>query len=314
MRAAVVREFGGPEVLAWEERPDPEPRSGEVLIAVEAAGVNRADLLFRAGKYHRGPALPAVLGLEAAGTVVGTGERVLAWGATGEPGFYAERAVVNADRVVAIPGEVTAAAAAALPVAWFSAWYSLHHLGAVTSGQTVLVHAGASGVGSAAVQIAKDAGAHVIATAGGPEKVAWVRALGADEVLDHHEVDVVAALEGRGADFVLDLVGGDTFAASLRAVARSGTVVAMANVALAPSTIDTRDFYPRNVHIHGFQVTDLLEHGYDPRPDLREMLVGLAKGRFRVPIDSTYALADAAGAHRRLASRAALGKVVLTAG
>jgi NADPH2:quinone reductase len=276
--------------------------------------VNRADLLFRAGKYHRGPALPAVLGLEAAGTVVGTGERVLTWGATGEPGFYAERAVVQADRVVAIPGEVTAAAAAALPVAWFSAWYSLHHLGAVTSGQTVLVHAGASGVGSAAVQIAKDAGAHVIATAGGPEKVAWVRALGADEVFDHREVDVVAELKGRGADFVLDLVGGDTFAASLRAVARAGTVVAMANVALAPSTIDTRDFYPRNVHIHGFQVTDLLEHGYDPRPDLQEMLAGLAKGRFRVPIDSTYALADAAAAHERLASRAALGKVILTAG
>jgi NADPH2:quinone reductase len=124
----------------------------------------------------------------------------------------------------------------------------------------------------------------------------------------------VAELKGRGADFVLDLVGGDTFAASLRAVARAGTVVAMANVALAPSTIDTRDFYPRNVHIHGFQVTDLLEHGYDPRPDLQEMLAGLAKGRFRVPIDSTYALADAAAAHERLASRAALGKVILTAG
>jgi NADPH2:quinone reductase len=246
---------------------------------------------------------------------VGTGDRVRAWGATGQPGFYAERAVVPADRVVAIPDDVPAAAAAALPVAWFSAWYSLHHLGSVEPGQTVLVHAGASGVGSAAVQIARDAGARVIATAGGPEKAAWLRELGADDVLDHRDADVVAEVKertsGRGADFVLDLVGGETFAVSLRAVARAGTVVAMANVALAPSRIDTRDFYPRNVHIHGFQVTDLLEHGYDPRPDLREMLTGLAEGRFRVPIDSTFALADAAGAHRRLSARAALGKVVL---
>ena len=116
---------------------------------------------------------------------------------------------------------------------------------------------------------------------------------------------------GRGADVVLDLVGGDTFAGSLRAVARAGRVVAMANVALAPSTIDTRDFYPRNVHIHGFQITDLMEHGWDPRPDLAELLDALATGRFTVPIDSTYPLSRAADAHRRLASRAALGKVVL---
>lgn len=324
MRAAVVQEFGGPEVLVWAERPDPRPGPRDVVVAVEAAGVNRADLLFRSGNYHRGPALPAVPGLEAAGTVVTVGEdvrdvspgdRVLTWGATGEPGFYAEQAVVPADRIVAVPGEVTAQAAATLPVAWLSAWYCLHHLGAVAAGRTVVVHAGASGVGSAAVQIARDAGARVIATAGGPDKIEWVRGLGADEVLDHHDVDVPAEIGrltgGRGADMVLDLVGGDTFAGSLRSVARAGTVVAMANVALAPSTIDTRDFYPRNVHIHGFQITDLLEHGYDPRPDLQELVAGLAKGRFRVPIDSTFPLHDAAGAHARLASRAALGKVVL---
>ena len=119
--------------------------------------------------------------------------------------------------------------------------------------------------------------------------------------------------EGQGANMVLDLVGGDTFAGSLRAVARAGNVVALANVALAPSTIDTRDFYPRNVHIHGFQITDLMEHGYDPRPDLRELLDAVDTGRFTVPVDSTFPLADAAAAHRRLESRAALGKVILPA-
>jgi NADPH2:quinone reductase len=319
-----IEEFGEPDVLGWIEVDDPVAGPGEVLMAVDAAAVNRADLLFRSGGYHRGPALPAVPGLEGAGRVLAVGsgvdgfaagDRVLAWGATGEPGFYAERAVVPVGRVLAVPDGVDLVAAAALPVAWLSAWYCLRRLGGVGAGQTVLVHAGASGVGSAAVQVAKDAGATVIATAGTADKLEWVRKLGADEVLDHTAADVPAEVlrltGGRGADVVLDLVGGDTFAGSLRAVARAGTVIAMANVALAPSTIDTRQFYPRNVHIHGFQITDLMEHGWDPRPELVELLDALASGRFTVPIDSTLPLARAADAHRRLASRAASGKVVL---
>jgi NADPH2:quinone reductase len=294
-------------------------------MEVLAAGVNRADLLFRSGGYHRGPALPAVPGLEGAGRVLAVGDgvsgfsagdRVLAWGATGDPGFYAEQAVVGADRVLPVPDGVELTAAATLPTAWLSAWYCLRRLAELRAGETVLVHAGASGVGSAAVQIAKDAGATVIATAGSPEKVAWVAGLGADEVLDHRAADVTAEVlrltGGRGADVVLDLVGGDTFAASLRSVARLGRVVAMANVALAPSTIDTRDFYPKNVHIHGFQITDLMENGWDPRPDLRELLAAVATGRFTVPIDTVLPPEHAADAHRRLASRAALGKVVLS--
>jgi NADPH2:quinone reductase len=325
MHVAQITEFGAPDVLALRDLPDPAAGPGEVLIAVEAAGVNRADVLFRSGGYHRGPALPAVPGLEGAGriTAVGAGvdgfavgDRVLGWGATGAPGFYAERAAVPTERLLPVPDRVPATAAAALPVAWLTAWYCLYRLGRLTAGDTVLIHAGASGVGSAGVLIAKDAGATVIATAGAPDKRAWVRELGADEVLDHRTADVPAEVarltDGRGANLVLDLVGGDTFAASLRAVGRAGNVVALANVALAPSTIDTRDFYPRNVHIHGFQITDLMEHGYDPRPDLRELLEALDKGRFSVPIDATFPLSDAAGAHRRLESRAALGKVILT--
>jgi NADPH:quinone reductase len=327
MLAVEVSEFGSADLLGLREVADPMPGPGEVLIAVEAAGVNRADVLFRSGGYHRGPALPAVPGLEGAGRVtalgagvhdVAVGDRVLAWGATGEPGFYAEQAVVPVERVLPVPDAVPLTAAAALPVAWLTAWYCLHRLGAVTAGDTVLIHAGASGVGSAAVQIAKDAGATVIATAGAADKQAWVRALGADAVLDHRNADIPAEVarltDGRGANTVLDLVGGPTFAGSLRAVGRAGTVISLANVALAPSTIDTRDFYPRNVHIHGFQITDLMQHGYDPRPELRELLDALHTSRFAVPIDSTFELADAAGAHRRLESRAACGKVVLTAG
>ena len=325
MHASRVVGFGPPSALDWCAVPDPRPAARKVVVEVAAAGVNRADALFRAGRYHRGPGLPATPGLEAAGRIVAVGddvtefevgERVLAWGGIGDPGFYAERAVVPVARVLSVPDAVELSAAACLPVAWLTAWYCLRKLGEVRPGDDVLVHAGASGVGSAAVQIAKDAGARVIATAGGPEKRAWVRDLGADVVLDHTAVDVVAEVlrwtDGRGANVVLDLVGGESFAASLRAAARAANVVALANVALAPSVIDTRDFYPKNVHIHGFQITDLMEHGYDPRPDLEALLVALAQERLTVPVDSVFPLSDAAAAHGRLESRAVLGKVLLT--
>jgi NADPH2:quinone reductase len=326
MRASRVFGFGPPSALEWSEVPDPQAGRGEVVVEVAAAGVNRADALFRAGRYHRGPALPATPGLEGAGRVIAVGDgvdgvregdRVLAWGAIGDPGFYAERVAVPVARVLPVPAAVELSAAAALPVAWLTAWYCLRRLGAVRRGDDVLVHAGAGGVGSAAVQIAKAAGARVIATAGGEEKLKWVRDLGADVVLDHTTTDVPAEVlrltGGRGADVVLDLVGGETFAGSLRSAARAANVVALANVALAPSVIDTRDFYPKNVHIHGFQITDLMEHGFDPRSDLEDLLAGLAERRFAVPIDSTYPLSDAAAAHARLESRAVLGKVLLIA-
>jgi NADPH:quinone reductase len=325
MHAVQVREFGPADRLAWVEVSDPTPGPGEIVVQVAAAGVNRADLLFRSGRYHSGPALPAVPGSEGAGTVVAVGagvedlavgDRVVAWGPLGGPGFYRELAVVSARRALPVPAGVSLSAAAALPVAWLSAWYCLHHLAAVRAGDSVLIYAAASGVGSAAVQIAKDAGASVIAVVGSAGKQAWVRDLGADHALDRHEHDVVRetdrVTEGRGATVVLDLVGGDSFAESLKAVGRAGRVVAMANVALAPSTIDTRDFYPKNVSIHGFQITDLMQHGWDPRPDLRELLAGVAAGRFSVPIDATFSLEQAGLAHQHLESRDTRGKVILT--
>jgi NADPH2:quinone reductase len=330
MRAVVVEEFGPPAVLVARELPDPAPGAGQVLIAIEAAGVNRADVLARAGKYHRAGPPPLVLGLECAGRVVtvgagvsgiGAGDQVLAFGATNDPGFYADRAVVPATSVVPVPDEVDPTQAACLPTAWLSAWYCLRHLAALRPGETAVIHAAASGVGSAAVQIAAAAGATVIATAGSAEKVAWARSLGAGTGLDTSVLDrdqvldgIAAATGGRGADVVLDTVGGDTFSDSLRAAGYAGRVVAMANVALAPSVIDTRDFYPKNARILGFQITALIEHGYDPRDDLAELLAGVADGRFTVPIDATFGLADATAAHRLVESRKTRGKVVLTVG
>jgi len=256
MRAVQVEAFGGPDQLRLVEIPDPAPGPGQVLVEVAAAGVNRADVLVRSGGYHRAGQPPLVLGLEGAGTVVelgagvpqglAVGDRVVAMGATNTPGFYAELAAVPVSQVVQLPDGVESAAAAALPTAWLSAWYCLRRLAGVQAGECVLVHAAASGVGSAAVQIARDAGATVIAVAGTPQKAAWARELGAQEALDSGSVDaqeLVAQVQrltgGRGADVVLDTVGGDTFATSLRAAGYAGRVVSLANVALVPSLIDT---------------------------------------------------------------------------
>lgn len=328
MHAVVVREFGGPEQLLLEERPDPHPGPDEVVVEIVAAGVNRADVLARAGLYHRAGRPPLVLGLEGAGTVLAIGERVtglslgqrvVARGATNDPGFYADRAVVPAGDVVPVPDGADLRAAAALPTAWLSAWYCLRRLADVRPGECVLVHAAASGVGSAAVQIAVDAGATVIATAGSPTKAGWACELGAAEGLDTSALSsqqiieaVVKRSGGKGVDVVLDTVGGQTFADSLHTLSYGGRLVAMANVALEGSTIDTRDFYPKNVRIFGFQITSLTEHGYDPRADLVELLDALATHRFFVPIDTTFPLALAAEAHRYLEQRTNKGKVLLT--
>jgi NADPH2:quinone reductase len=328
MRAIAIQRFGGPEVLEVLDLPDPAPAPTEVLLAVDVAGVNRADILVRTGRYHRAGRPPLILGVEGAGTVlaVGTevdhvvvGQRVVAMGETNVPGFYADRAVVPATRVIALPDSVDLRSAAALPTSWLSAWYCLRRLAEIRPGESLLIHAAASGVGSAAVRIAVDIGATVIATAGSAEKVDWVKDLGAQHVLDSSAaggdalVDKVKSLtDGQGVDAVLDIVGGSAFADSLRAISYGGRVVAMANVALAPSTVDTRDFYPKNGRIFGFQITALMEHGYDPRPDLRELLDSVAAGRFTVDIDATFPLADAADAHRHVERRANRGKVLLT--
>ena len=328
MRAIAIQRFGGPEVLEVLEMADPAPTPTEVLLAVDVAGVNRADILVRTGRYHRAGRPPLILGVEGAGTVlaVGTevdhvvvGQRVVAMGETNVPGFYADRAVVPATRVIALPDGVDLRSAAALPTSWLSAWYCLRRLAEIRPGESLLIHAAASGVGSAAVRIAVDIGATVIATAGSAEKVDWVKDLGAQHVLDSSAVggdalvDKVKSLtDGQGVDAVLDIVGGSAFADSLRAISYGGRVVAMANVALAPSTVDTRDFYPKNGRIFGFQITALMEHGYDPRSDLRELLDSVAAGRFTVDIDATFPLADAADAHRHVERRANRGKVLLT--
>ncbi|MCX5195263.1 zinc-binding alcohol dehydrogenase family protein [Streptomyces sp. NBC_00249] len=327
MRAVRIEAFGGPEVLVPVELPDPQAGPGEVLVRVAAAGVNRADALTRSGSYHRAGRPPLLPGLEASGTVLAVGpgvsgirpgQRVVAIGAANEPGFYAELAAVPAARVAVLPDGVDLTHAAALPVAWLTARYTLRTLARLAKDETVVVHAAASGVGSAAVQIAAAAGARVVAVTSSRHKAAWVTELGADAVVDTSEhpgegwVEEVRRLTGgHGPEVVLDAVGGAVFAQSLRAVGYAGRVVALANVALEPSLVDTRDFYPKNASVQGFQLTNLMEHGYDPRPDLRAIAEGVAAGTYRIPVETVLPLERAAEAHEGLERRGHLGKTVL---
>jgi NADPH:quinone reductase len=322
MRVVWFGRFGGPEVMEVAEVPDPVPEEGEVLVDLRAASVNRADILLRSGSYHAAPPFPIVTGREGAGVVrevgpgvegLAPGRRVVAFG--GRPGFYAQAVAAPASKVLPLPEGVGWEEAAALPTAWVTAWYCLRRLARVREGETVLVFAAASGVGDAAVQIAKDTGARVIGTAGSPEKVAWAVENGADVGVDHEREDVVAAVteatEGRGADVVIDAVGGRAFTTALKAVGHLGRVVALANVTLEDSVVNTRDFYPKNATIHGFQISNLMDRTYDPRPDLAELLGLVAEGRFHVHVDRVFPLEEAAGAHRYLEERRNRGKVLL---
>lgn len=285
--------------------------------------MNRADVLTRSGGYHVAGQPPIVPGFEGSGIVreigpavagVSIGDRVLAFG--GRPGFYAEYVAVSQRRVVKVPEDLDWDSAAALPVAPLSAWYCLRRLAQLRSGESVLIRAAASGVGDAAVQISKHLGATVIATAGSDEKVAWALENGADEEINHAREDVlgrVREIAGEGGiEVVLDTVGGRVFGESLKLAGHGGRVVALANVALEESTIDTRDFYPKNVTIYGFQITNLMQHlGYDPRGDLEELAGLVARGKLKINVDKAFPLEEAGDAHRYLEGRRNKGKVMI---
>jgi NADPH:quinone reductase len=324
MRAVVAARPGGPDALAVVTRPRPVPHAGEVLIKVEAAGVNRPDVLQRMGFYAPPPGASDVLGLEVAGVVVARGDAVSrhAEGARVTAlvpgGGYAEYCVAHESNALPLPGGLTAVEAAAIPETTFTVWTNVFDRGALKARETLLVHGGTSGIGTTAIQLAKAFGATVIATAGSDEKVAACTRLGADVGVNYRTDDFVArtlaATEGRGADVILDMVGGEYVARNYAAAAMDGRIVQIAFLGGPKAEVDLRPLMHKRLFHTG---STLRPRSPAEKAVIAEALLArvwplLEAGRCKPVIDSVFPLGEVAKAHARLESTAHIGKIVLT--
>jgi NADPH2:quinone reductase len=320
MKAIQVSQVGGPEVLTLVDLPVPDPKAKEALVQVEAAGVNFADVYFREGRY---PApLPFIIGQEAAGLVVAVGPDVTTLrlgdrvAYTGSLGSYAEYAAVSADRLIKIPDELDFNQAAAAMLQGMTAHYLSHSTYPIKSGDTVLIHAAAGGVGLLLVQMAKQLGARVIGTAGSPAKAQLARDAGADEVINYteqnFETETQRLTDGRGVDAVYDGVGKDTFARDLNVLRPRGYLVLFGGASGAVPPFD-----PMELAKHGslFVTRPSLPHYIATREELEQrandVLQMIVRGDLKIRISKTYPLADAEAAHRDLAGRNTTGKLLL---
>jgi NADPH2:quinone reductase len=321
MKAAVIYENGGPGVLRYEDVPDPDCADGSVVVDAEAISIEGGDLLHRAGSEP--PAVPHVVGYLSAGTIseVGAGVEGRAVGdrvvALNSAGSHAARRAVPAATTWPIPDGLDAARAACVPVAFGTAYECLFTAGGLTEGDTVLVHAGAGGVGMAAIQLAKRAGATVISTASSDEKLERLKALGLDHGINYATDSFVERAneltQGRGVDVVVDSIGGQTLVDSVAALAYRGTLVSVGVAGRSGSAIEARSLWARNNTLRGvFLGGAILPEYARIHPMISDMLERVASGELHVEIDRSYPLADAAAAHEYIESRKAFGRVILT--
>ena len=313
MRAVQQLAFGGPEVLELVELPDPAPGAGELLIDVELAGVNFADTHQRRNEYLAASELPFVPGSEVAGTVAGTGRRVVAM--TGGRGGYAQRAVVPEAMAFDLPGGLGAHEALALLVQGLTAWHLLRTCARLAPGESVVVHAGAGGTGSLAVQLATVFGAgKVVATASSPEKRELALACGADAAVDGSPEGLAARLVdavGGEPDVVLDAIGGEVFEESLEALAPFGRMVTYGVSGGKTNSVGTRKLMKRSQALVGFWLADCYGKPEMLGPPLAECFQLASSGRLRPLTGESYPLSGAARAQEDLAGRRTTGKLVL---
>jgi NADPH2:quinone reductase len=303
VNAVLLRETGPPDKLELTEVPDPEPGDGEVVVRVRAAGINFLDVLVRQGRYPQPPDLPVIPGVEIAGEV--DGRRVIALPRS--EGGYAELVCAEEGALVPLPAHASFEAGASFLMTFLTAYIPLTRQVRLEPGATVLVHAAAGGVGSAAVQLAKHFGAHVAATASSEEKRAFARELGADEVFDYDEF-----AEHVRADVVLDPVGGDLVAQSLNVLNPLGVLVALGYAGGFWAELNPALLVGRNIGLQGFYLGRLMRHAPDVVRAAIEDLVGLwEEGVVKPVVGATFPLARAADAHRLIEERRSMGKVVL---
>lgn len=322
MRAVVLESHGGPEVLTIREVPDPVPGPEEVVVAVSATALNRADILQRMGFYPGPPADLEIPGLEFAGRVVAVGDRVASTAIGDEVmgivggGAYAEQLVVHERQLLAVPGAVALRDAAAIPEVWITAWDALVLQGGLTSGRWALVHAGASGVGTAAIQICRAIGARVIVTASAG-KVARCLELGASRAVDYRSEDFAVAVRdetaGRGVDVVLDVIGGEYLERNIDSLRVGGRVVQVGVMGSGTVTFPLGKLLPKRASLVGtvLRARPLEEKIAVTRRFAAEVLPLFADGTVSPVIDRRYPLADIAEAHTYLESNASVGKVLI---
>ena len=323
MRAVVLREHGGPEVLVITESADPVPGPEEVLVRVHATALNRADLLQRMGMYpNPSPADDEIPGLEFAGEVVSCGPRVLMWRPGDRVmgivsgGAYAEKLVIHERQAMEVPAGMSWTDAAAIPEVFITAWDALVVQGGLTSGRWAMVHAGASGVGTAAIQICRAIGARVIVTCSAGKGQAC-RGLGADVVVDYGSQDFVEAAReatgGAGVDVVLDVIGGEYVEKNVAALAVKGRIIQVGVMAGKPLPFNVGLLLGKRATITGtvLRARPTEEKIAISRRFAAEMLPLFSTGALRPVVDSVYSFADVAEAQQRMASNANTGKIVL---
>jgi NADPH:quinone reductase len=323
MIAIEITKPGQPEVLKPAERPDLVPGSGEVLIKVAAAGLNRPDVMQRRGRYPPPPGASDIPGLEVSGTISALGEGVTGWSvgdkvcALVSGGGYATLCVAPAPQCLPVPASVELVAAAAIPETFFTVWTNVFDRGRLKSGETALVHGGSSGIGTTAIQLAVARGARVFATAGSDEKCRACEALGASRAINYRQDDFVeqvrALTGGRGVDLILDMVGGEYVARNLAALALEGRLVQIGLMGGEAAPIDFRRILGQRLTITGstLRPRSVAEKGAIADALRQEVWPLLEQGRVKPIIYRTYPLKEAAAAHRLMESSEHIGKIVL---
>lgn len=323
MTAIGIKGAGGPDMLAPEQRPVPTPGSGEILVKVAAAGVNRPDVMQRMGLYPPPPGAPDIPGLEVAGEVVALGTNVKRWKlgdrvmALVVGGGYAEYCIAHESHVLPVSG-LSMIEAAAIPETFFTVWHNTFERGGLKSGETLLIHGGSSGIGTTAIQLAKAFGARVITTAGSQEKCEACRKLGADVAVNYKTEDFVTATKtttgDKGAEVIVDMVGGDYIARNYEAAAVEGRIVQIAFQGSPKATVDFRRIMLKRLHHTGstLRSRSVADKGAIARAVEENVLPLIAAGKVKPIIYKTFPLSKAAAAHALMESSAHIGKIVLT--
>ncbi len=324
MTAIEIAESGGPEMLRPVERPVPLPAAGELLIAVAAAGVNRPDVVQRLGLYPPPPGASDLPGLEVAGEVAAVGEGVTGWKqgdrvcALIAGGGYAEYTSAPAPQVLPVPTGFDMIQAAGIPETFFTVWTNMFDRGHLAAGESILIHGGSSGIGTTAIQLAREFGATAYVTVGNAEKAQFCEELGAEKAINYREQDFVEEINaltgGAGVDVILDMVGGDYLPRNIRALKADGRLLQIALMAGREGELDLGRLMTRRLTVTGSTLRSRsVEFKGEIANSLRENVWPLFEaGKIAPVIHQSFPLNEASGAHELMESSNHIGKIILT--